>query len=192
MTRSRSLRSRESQAWKDSRSLLAHVIATEAGKHVDLDGREPPQVPVLYEVGTVACVTVTADVFTDVMQQGGQLEKLSVLDVEAVQSHCRVEQFEGQLGDLAGMGLRPPRAHAQRHDPARRIALGFLLSSTRSWRAMLEMMIPSRRPHSDTVSSRIPVLSINTSATAAPAGRSSAAGVDARQSPTFVGRAIHR
>ena len=141
----------------------------------------------------MACVTVTADVFADVMQQGGQLEKLSVLDVEAVQSHCRVEQFEGQLGDLAGMGLRPPRAHAQRHDrgtPDRPRVVAQLHPIVAGDARDDDPLAKAPLRHGELAHPG----PIHQHLRHGGAGREElrAAGVDARQSPTFVGRQFHR
>ena len=46
-----------------------HVIATEAGKDLDLIGRKAPQVAVLDQIGGVSGVPVAADVLADVVQE---------------------------------------------------------------------------------------------------------------------------
>ena len=73
------------------------------------------------------------------------------------------------------------------------MARGSSPSSTRSCLPIVEMTIPSRSAHSDTVSSLIPVRSIRSSVTAMPAGQQLGPfGVDARRAGRAPSSAARR
>ena len=84
------------------------VVARDVRDDGDLVGREPFEVGVFDDVERVLVVAAAADGVPHIAEDGGVFEQLTLVLAPAVERRRRVEEAEGEAGDVARVLLVPP------------------------------------------------------------------------------------